>query len=298
MLSSFFKTSKPIHYIITFLMVSIMVGYFVITHPYLGWKYIWISGLAMVSIAVFQFVTLKNDLTHNNSYSLWIYSCLLVIGLVYFSDMQIFIAYTCILLALRRLLSMRTRQGLVRKIFDASLWISIATVFHSWSALFFIVIFLSILIYAFKSMNYWTIPFIAIACTSIITFTIDQYLGTNFFLRIFKKFDLSFYYINFEPDLLFAISSIFSSIGLIISVLLLLGFPKISISARSRFSVLGFTGICGFIFFVMNGSALILIPILSIFTARFIQETDNKIVKESLLWIPLITMIVLFILRF
>ncbi|WP_405370137.1 hypothetical protein [Nonlabens sp. Asnod2-A12] len=298
MLSSFFKTSKPIHYIITFLMVAIMVGYFVIDHPFLGWKYIWISVLAMASIAIFQFITLKNELTHNNSFSLWIYSCLLVIGLVYFSDMQIFIAYNCILLALRRLLSMRTRRGLVRKIFDASLWVSLATVFHSWSALFFIVIFLSIVIYAFKNINYWTLPFIAIACVSILTFTLDQYIGTNFFLRIFNKFDLSFYYINFEIDVLFAVSSIVSSLGLIMSIALLFGFPKISISARSRFSVLGFSGICGFLFFVMNGSALLLIPLLSIFIARMVQETENKIVKESLLWIPFITMVVLFILRF
>ncbi|WP_298953375.1 hypothetical protein [uncultured Nonlabens sp.] len=298
MLSSFFKTSKPIHYIITFLMVGIMVGYFVIDHPFLGWKFIWISFLAIVSIAIFQFITLKNELTHNNSFSLWIYSCLLVIGLVYFSDMQIFIAYNCLLLALRRLLSMRTTIGLVRKIFDASLWVSIATLFHSWSALFFIIIFLSIVIYSFKNFNYWAVPFIAINCVSILAFTVDQYIGTNIFLRIFKKFDLSFYYVNFEMDVLFAVSSIVSCVGLVISLAFLFGFPKIPISARSRFSVLGFSGICGFLFFIMNGSALLLVPLLSIFTARIVQESQNKIVKEFLLWIPFITMIVLFILRF
>jgi hypothetical protein len=297
MLTSFFKTSKPIHYIIVFLMVAFAIGYFVFSAPHLGWNFIWIPFSALGSIAVLQFITLKNDLTQSSSYSLWIYSCLIIIGVLYSTDILVFVSYLLSLLALRRLISMRTGRGLVKKIFDASFWIAVATLFYSWSSLFFIVIFLSIVIYAFKNLKYWTIPFIAVSCVSLLTFTFDQLLETQYLFNALTGYRHSVNFETFEVNIPFVVSSIVALLGFLFSLVTLFGIPNISLSARSRFSVLGFTGVCGSIFMIINGIAIFTIPIVAIFLSRLVQETDDKKVKETLLWLPFISMLILFFMR-
>jgi hypothetical protein len=298
MLTSFFKTSKPIHFIITFLMVGLLLGYFVVQHPDLGWSVIWIPFVAVGSIALFQFTTLKNELTQNNSYSLWVHSCLLVIGALYSTSIEAFTSYLFFLLALRRLLSMRTGRGLVKKIFDASFWIAIAALFYSWTSLLILIVFISIILYAFANVKYWTIPFIAISCVALLTFTFDQFIGTHYLLQMLEGFDYNFDYLTNEWSLSTIVSLILGGVGFLFSIAILLGFPNISLSARSRFSILGFAGVCGSVFLVIEGIALFVLPVIAIFTARFIQETDDKIIKETLLWIPFISMLILFFLRF
>lgn len=295
MLTSFFKTSKPIHYIITFLMVLLAVGYTVITQPFLGWSFIWIPFATLISVAIFQFITLKNELTQGNSYSLWTYSCLIIIGIHYTTDVPVFISYLLSLLALRRLISMRTGRNLVKKIFDASFWIALASLFYSWSSLFFIVIFLSIIIYAFKNIKYWTIPFIAVTCVGILTFTLDQFLATNYLIDSLQGYDHHINLETFEMSTAFIVSSFLAVVGFLFSLVTLFGFPNISLSARSRFSVLGFAGLCSSIFMIINGIAIFTIPVIAIFVSRLIQETNDKKVKEALLWLPIISMLILFL---
>jgi hypothetical protein len=61
--------------------------------------------------------------------------------------------------------------------------------------------------------------------------------------------------------------------------------------------VLGFSGLCSIVVCVFCGSLFFLLPILTIFIARCLQETNDKIIKESLLWAPFITMLILFFIR-
>jgi hypothetical protein len=46
------------------------------------------------------------------------------------------------LLALRRLISLQSMKASKEKIFDASLWVFIASLFHFWSILFIVLIFI------------------------------------------------------------------------------------------------------------------------------------------------------------
>ncbi|MFT5925927.1 MAG: hypothetical protein ACI9WL_000670 [Rubritalea sp.] len=278
-------------------MVAFTMGYLVITDPNLGWNFIWIPFATLSSIAVFQFLTLKNELTQSNSYSLWTYSCLLLIAALYATDISIFIAYLFCLLALNRLLSMRTGRGLVKKIFDASLWIAIATLFYSWCSLFFLVVFLSIVVYNFKNVKYWTIPFIAISCVTLLTFTVDQLLETVYLFPVYDGFDYDFNYLHTKWSVSTIVSILLGGIAFLFSIAILFAFPNISLSARSRFSVLGFSGLCSVVIGAFCGSVFFLLPVLAVFLARFLQETNDKITKESLLWLPFITMFILFFIR-
>ncbi|WP_292892274.1 hypothetical protein [Nonlabens sp.] len=279
-------------------MVGLLLGYFLVQHPDLGWSVIWIPMVALGSIALFQFTTLQNELTQNNSYSIWIHSCLLIIAALYSASIEVFTAYLLFLLALRSLLSMRSGLGLIKKIFDASFWIAAAALFYSWTFLLILIVFISIILYAFTNIKYWTVPLIAISGVGLLTFTLDLYTGTDSLLKILEGFDYTFDYLTNEWSLSAIVSLIFGAVGFLFSAAILLGFPNISLSARSRFSILGFAGVCGSIIVVFEGIALFVLPVIAIFTARVIQKTDNKIIKETLLWIPFISMLMLFFLKF
>lgn len=298
MLSSFFRSSKPIHFIITFLMVLLVIGYFIISHPYLGWSYVWIPLTAGLSIGLFHFIAVKNEFINNNSYGIWLYSCLLILTITYSSSINSFIAYLFLLLALRRVLSMRTGKQMTRKIFDASLWIAVACIFYSWSAIFFTIVFLSITIHAFKNLKYWAVPFVAISTVLILTFTIDQYFTTNLWRDFFIEFNNIVNYKSIELSGALIVHSSLAFLCLIASIAMLLGIPNISLSARSRFSVLGFTGLCVLAEFILTGTALLTIPVICIFFTRLLQEQEHKVFRESVLWIPFIIVVATIFFRY
>ncbi|WP_303685348.1 hypothetical protein [Nonlabens dokdonensis] len=296
MLSSFFKTSKPIHFIITFLMVFAASTYLVLSDPLMGWSYLWIPFTAVLSVALFHFITIKNEFISSNSYGLWMYSCLFITGLLFTREMNFYIAYLFLLLSLRRVLSMHTGKQMTKKIFDASLWICIACIFYSWSIIFFSILFISIIIHAFKKLNYWAIPCIAIATVSILTFTIDQFSYLNLWSNFLDGFNYYINYDNIDFSSSLVVFLVFAMLCLVFSICLLMGIPNISLSARSRFSVLGFTGICVAIDYILNGSSLLSIIVIAIFLTRILQYSNRKILVESVLWVPfLILMVSLFL---
>jgi hypothetical protein len=64
-------------------------------------------------------------------------------------------------LALRRLISLQSLKASKEKIFDASLWIFLATLFHFWSIIFIVLVFISIIFHVSRDYRNWILPFIA-----------------------------------------------------------------------------------------------------------------------------------------
>jgi hypothetical protein len=54
------------------------------------------------------------------------------------------------------------------KIFDASLWIILASLFHFWSILFLILVFISIILLVSRDYTNWVLPFIALLAVGIL----------------------------------------------------------------------------------------------------------------------------------
>jgi hypothetical protein len=73
-----------------------------------------------------------------------------------------------ILLALRRLISLQSLKASKEKIFDASLWIFVATLFHFWSILYIVLVFISIIFHVSRDYRNWILPFIAFFAVGII----------------------------------------------------------------------------------------------------------------------------------
>jgi hypothetical protein len=76
-------------------------------------------------------------------------------------DLRLLLANFFVLLALRRLVSLQTLKAPKEKIFDACLWIFIASLFQFWALLFVILVYISIVFHVSRDFRNWLIPFVA-----------------------------------------------------------------------------------------------------------------------------------------
>jgi hypothetical protein len=79
-----------------------------------------------------------------------------------------------ILLSLRRLVSLQSLKTPKEKIFDASLWVFVAAMFHFWSIIYIILVFIAILFHAARDYRNWFLPFIAFftSCSVFVLFAL------------------------------------------------------------------------------------------------------------------------------
>jgi len=174
MITSFFKTSKPIHYIIFLVVLTFLFVYQrMITVDYDENLSSTLKEIGYLSILLGSFFTLifivtKNDLTHNNSFAP-LYFCLFI-GLLPSSleTNSILVSNFFILLSLRRIVSLKTNSNIKKKLLDASMWICLAAVFEPWAILFFALLFLGMLFYSVAQFKNIVIPFCGILTVAIL----------------------------------------------------------------------------------------------------------------------------------
>ncbi|MFC0578617.1 DUF6427 family protein [Mesonia mobilis] len=127
-----------------------------------------------------NFIVKRNEVTKKNTFTIFLFAVFTVIFLPILQAGEIIIASVFILLALRRIVSLRSGLYIKRKIFDASFWIGIAFLFYPESIWFLILPFIGILFYALQDFKNWLIPFFALMSVFI--------LKTSFNLLVFDQF--------------------------------------------------------------------------------------------------------------
>lgn len=294
MLSTFFSTSKPIHYLIVLVTVTLSIIF----------SLFWSSQLVLLDftailivplvLAVFQFVVTKNDLTPSSTYALLTASVLSLLYLVFEVPIESLIAFCLVLLAVRKLLSLKSTRAAIKKIFDATFWVTIASIFYPWSSLFYIVVFIAIFLYVRNDYRNWVTPFIAVCCIWVLFFTYDYVWEIELLHNFWSSFNPIYLWDiqAFEPQILilFILLGI-AVIGLLVYISKLVDLQQ---SVRPRFTIIMFTGLCGVAIAVLNfnsftqGGFLFLIPSISVLWARFAHGVRHKILTELLLWFPVV----------
>ena len=151
MLTSFFGKSNPINYLI--LGIFIFAGYLWETFsgndvPNTFLSFGFHAAFCMLSVLgmlLLDFIIRKNHLTKNNTFAILFFSCFMVMLPVIFSQQSILLANFFLLLSFRRMMSMRNDKNSSKKILDASIWITVASIFHFWSLLFFVPLWIAII---------------------------------------------------------------------------------------------------------------------------------------------------------
>ena len=133
MISSFFSKTKPIHYILVLTVMFLL---------YFGVNFFWIdrqqdtnfiiSRLAIVSFLLFSifivnFVAKRNKLSGTNSFVILFYVLLAFVFPDTLLDSNAIFCSLFLLMATRRIVSLKSLKETSYKLFDASLWIAVAS---------------------------------------------------------------------------------------------------------------------------------------------------------------------------
>ena len=174
MITSVFKKSTPLNY--SLVVILMLVFFLIYQFQEVSWMSSGVlllqkSGLLLVllaSIFIANFITKKNGLSKDSSYTIFFYFLLLLFFPSVLNNVNLILANFFILLALRRLISLQSLKASKEKIFDASLWIFVATLFHFWSILFLVLVFISIIFHVSRDYRNWLLPFIAFFTIGIV----------------------------------------------------------------------------------------------------------------------------------
>lgn len=214
MITSVFRKSTPIN---LFLVVILMLVFFFISlFQDLSWtnsvvsivKKIGLLLILMGSIFITNFIAKKNGLSKDSSYTILFYLLFLLFFPSVFANTNLILSNFFILLAIRRLISLQSLKASKEKIFDASLWIFVASLFHFWSILYLVLVFISIIFHVARDYRNLVLPFIAFFATAIISISLSLIFSKDILGYISENAVLNFnidYFTNTYQNIAFSI---------------------------------------------------------------------------------------------
>ena len=158
--------------------------------------------LLLTSFFLVNFTVKKNNLTKNSSYTILFFLLFLLVFPSIFNNLNLLLANFFLLLAFRRLISLQTLKAPKEKIFDASIWIFIASLFHFWVILFILLVYISIFFHVSRDFRNWLLPFVAFFATVIIflfsALAFDKTWITHIINQTKTNFQLDYYTNNYQ----------------------------------------------------------------------------------------------------
>ena len=306
MISSVFGKTKPVNYIILLAFLFVLYWYvqlFLFRFDYDTTSFViqgLISGLLLFTVFLVNFIVRRNQINESNSYAILFYVLLFVVFPDVVTDTNAILCNFFVLLAARRLISIRTLKNVPQKLFDASIWIMISSFFYDWAILFMIAVYLSIYFYAPKSIKNWLIPLVAfftivLIVSSWLVFTnrVD-FLQEHYVFSVSSEINLSSYWLSqlkLNIYIAFVIFATFFAFinqtrfghGRIISIRLIVAFLIIAIFIALINTSDGFFPV-----------VLTFFPTAAIL-ARYIEVLKRKKLKEILLFAMVILPFLVFV---
>lgn len=296
MIANFFNQTKPINFLLLSILVfilyvatSINVSTETIDLFFFIKKSIFLF-LAVLTVFVINFIIRKNALTEDNSFAILFYIILCSYFPNSFINEALFISNFILLLAFRRIYSLRSSIQTKEKIFDSAFWIGIASLFHVWSLFYLILVYAAILIFRKVDWRNFFIPLIGILTPLFLTYT---------YLLAFddlERFD-NLWIFSFDLNLEVYNSSHFllplSLIG-IVAIIAIIPTTKRSLLAKIDFKAtwtLLIVHLVISLFVVIitpekNGSELIFLFFpLSVLFANYLQVISRYWIKESMIYV-------------
>lgn len=176
-LSSIFGKTKPINFILLLVYMLLVFGITVLVGvrdfqkdvPFTS--YLLCILIAGLSVFVLEFICKRNNLALNNNYAIYLFITIICAFPAFFLYPKIAVASWFILLAVRKMINLKSQVGVKRKIFDAALWLGIAILCFNWSIMVVIPLYAAIAIYAGNDFKNLLIPFISFSTILILTYT-------------------------------------------------------------------------------------------------------------------------------
>jgi len=295
MLTSFFSKSKPVNTIVVLAYMTlgfIMANVSLYKDGFEGVKTLNLIGvwlLYIFTMFVLNFISQKNELTRRTSYRILLFACFTLAFPEALVRPEIIVSGVFIMLATRRILSLRSGRHMERKLFDAGLWLGLAVLVFFWSHFFLIVLLGSLFYYGKSSWRYWLIPCLAFFAIGIITYCYILFIEDNSIILELVD-DASF---DFEK---YSSLKVLVPVSFVLALLLwtIWAFLKelgaSSIALKPTYILILFFALAsvGVVIFAShkNGAEWYFFAIpLAIITTSFLENVESKWITEVLLWI-------------
>lgn len=227
MLARFFQKSEPI----SFLSLLFLLLIYILLHSFYGFSgeinftysirvlfgFVFFSGLLFFG----DFIIQKNYLTPANYYAIFIFVLLFGLFPSALNLSKISIAHLFILLASRRMYSIRTKKAMLSKLFDSGFYIGIAFLLYPISSLYLLLIYISYFIYIRVINKDLLLPLIGFLTPILVTFTYffinDNYASFKTLVEIniasdFAVFKNQLIYIPSLVIIILTISAVFKNV--------------------------------------------------------------------------------------
>jgi hypothetical protein len=294
MITSVFKKSTPLNLI---LVVILMLVFFLIYQfQDLSWTNSAISilkksGLFLIllgSVFISNFVAKKNGLSKDSSYTILFYFLFLLFFPSIWNNIDLIISNFFILLALRRLISLQSLKASKEKIFDASLWIFVAALFHFWSILYIVLVFISIIFHVARDYRNWVLPFIAFFAVGIISIVFSIIFNKDVFGYINQKVIVNLNIDYFSNNYQNAAFSIYLTIALFFVISMFVALPNKPLLLNSSFKKIITAFFIGIVIFAIspnksNDLLIFTIAPLSIMATSHIEVKQLQLKQEMVL---------------
>lgn len=305
MLTSFFGNSRPVNFLLlaAFILIGYTVSVFFGSEIQIDLQsvsaHLILSTISVFSMLLLNFIVTKNKLTKLNTLAVLFYSSFMVMLPVIFVEDNIVVANFFLLLAFRRIVSLRKDTNSSKKILDASVWITVASLFYFWSFLFFIPLWIAIIQKPNTSFKQVLIPITGFLAVILIN-TAFQLLVNNSIAWLFEWKDsisLDFSIYNNAKTLLPATVIIGFFIWTGIWKLFML--PTIPFNERSSYLLTLYIGAISFVIALAapektGAELLFVLAPLSIITTNYFEKKSKKHdalefwFKEILLWMVVV----------
>jgi len=287
MITSIFSKSRPINFLIVFLLsfLALIIAVFkfstiTITANSIA-QLLAVFLCCFLSALLVDFIVSKNSLSQKGNAEVLLFSLFLLTIPQVFLDWNIVLSNFLVLLALRRIISLRTPKEHIKKLFDSGFLIGLASIFYFWALLFFILIFIGLLFYSVSEIKKWVIPYLGVFTVAIIAISFSLIVNNDFFTTLNVQSTINFNYNAYNSVQLIVAITMFLSFGLWCSVYYLKGIKKKMKTSRPSYKVvLAATVIAAVIVTIApkkDGSEFLFIfaPLAIIFS-NYIETIDEK----------------------
>jgi hypothetical protein len=315
MISHIFSKTKPVNFLLlTFLLAVYILSF----EGFIGigsgdnrgfWAYLmqnigfFLKGLALFVPVLFliDFILKRNKLVLTHSYTLFYFVVFCGLFPAVFSHTDFLLAHFFVLLGLRRILSLKTKQRSRRKVFEACLWFLVASYFYDWTLLYLLVLVASLFIYDKNNPRYWGLILWAILVYAVLLW--------GFVIRDnFSSFFNQQYLFNIPPQgfstkISLLIIGFFGSSTLV----LLWNYSRkasakvASLGRKNSLAILTLTGFLGGLLYLFSPADNYSALVFSFFPLAFLWSNTTELLpktwqKEVIMWsilsVPLWSLIV------
>ena len=308
MLASLFSKTRPFNYVLT--------GFFVISAFFLfqftrekdfftSESLVEESAVFLLLIASFilvNFISLRNALTKNDNYAILLFLIFVLMFPGILENWRIVLSNFFLLLALRRLISLRTLNSPKEKIFDASFWIFFSALFHFWSIAYIILVFISIIFHSGKDYKNWLIPFISLFCVWILHIFFSLFFLGEYELHFQEMIQMSFDFTGHKTTYENMALASYVSISVLFFASQILDYQNKPLNMQSSYKQVYFSFLLAIGIYALsknktNDMLIYSFATLAILGANMFEKLENNNFKEASIYILFAVGVCLFVLQ-